>query len=98
MRRRGTRSTWPSHKTSETDLCPRYKACSWRQMIRVRNLRKHYRVHERAPGVAAALRSLFHRRYKTVAAVDDIDFDISAGERVGFLGPNGAGKTTTLKV
>ena len=67
-------------------------------MIVVRNLRKQYRVHERAPGVAAAFRSLFHRRYKDVAAVDGIDFDISAGERVGFLGPNGAGKTTTLKV
>ena len=67
-------------------------------MIRVRGLRKHYRVHERPPGWPAALRSLFHREYKTVAAVDGIDFDIAAGERVGFLGPNGAGKTTTLKV
>ena len=67
-------------------------------MIRVRNLRKHYQVHERAPGLAAALRSLFHREYKTVAAVDGIDLDIAPGERVGFLGPNGAGKTTTLKV
>lgn len=67
-------------------------------MIRVRNLRKHYQVHERAPGVGAAFRSLFHRTYKTVAAVDGIDLDIAAGERVGFLGPNGAGKTTTLKV
>src|SRR5271169_6370015 len=67
-------------------------------MIRVRGLSKHYRVHERPPGVAAAFRSLFHRSYKTVAAVDGIDFDIAAGERVGFLGPNGAGKTTTLKV
>jgi ABC-2 type transport system ATP-binding protein len=67
-------------------------------VIRVRNLRKHYEVHERAPGVAAAFRSLFVRRYKTVAAVDGIDFDIATGERVGFLGPNGAGKTTTLKV
>jgi ABC-2 type transport system ATP-binding protein len=67
-------------------------------MIRVRDLRKDYRVHERAPGVGAAFRSLFHRRYKTVAAVDGIDFDIAAGERVGFLGPNGAGKTTTLKM
>jgi ABC-2 type transport system ATP-binding protein len=67
-------------------------------MIRVRDLRKHYRVHERAPGVAAAMRSLFHRRYKDVAAVDGIDFDIAAGERIGFLGPNGAGKTTTLKL
>jgi ABC-2 type transport system ATP-binding protein len=67
-------------------------------MIRVRNLRKHYQVHERPPGALAALRSLFHRKYKTVAAVDGIDLDIAAGERVGFLGPNGAGKTTTLKV
>jgi ABC-2 type transport system ATP-binding protein len=67
-------------------------------VIRVRNLRKHYQVHERAPGLAAALRSLFHREYKTVAAVDGIDLDIAPGERVGFLGPNGAGKTTTLKV
>ncbi|HEY4015968.1 MAG TPA: ATP-binding cassette domain-containing protein [Polyangiaceae bacterium] len=67
-------------------------------MIRVRDLRKHYRVHERAPGVASAMRSFFHRRYKEIAAVDGVDFDIGAGERVGFLGPNGAGKTTTLKV
>jgi ABC-2 type transport system ATP-binding protein len=67
-------------------------------VIRVRELRKHYQVHERPPGVAAAFRSLWHRKYKTVAAVDGIGFDIEAGERVGFLGPNGAGKTTTLKV
>src|SRR5579871_5421966 len=67
-------------------------------MIRVRALRKHYRVHERPPGMLAALRSLVHREYSTVAAVDGVDFDIAPGERVGFLGPNGAGKTTTLKV
>jgi ABC-2 type transport system ATP-binding protein len=67
-------------------------------VIRVRELRKHYQVHERAPGVGAAFRSLFRRKYKTVAAVDGIAFDIAPGERVGFLGPNGAGKTTTLKV
>jgi ABC-2 type transport system ATP-binding protein len=67
-------------------------------VIRVRSLRKHYRVHERPPGLGAALRSVFHRTYTTVAAVDGVDFDIASGERVGFLGPNGAGKTTTLKV
>jgi ABC-2 type transport system ATP-binding protein len=67
-------------------------------MIRVRDLHKHYRVHERPPGVPAAIRSIFRRSYKTIAAVDGIDFDIGDGERVGFLGPNGAGKTTTLKV
>jgi ABC-2 type transport system ATP-binding protein len=66
-------------------------------MISVRNLVKHYRVHSRPPGVVAALRSLLHRKYRTVRAVDGISFELSAGERVGFLGPNGAGKTTTLK-
>jgi ABC-2 type transport system ATP-binding protein len=67
-------------------------------MISVRDLHKHYQVHKRAPGVKAALRSVFHRAYTTVKAVDGISFEIKAGERVGFLGPNGAGKTTTLKV
>ena len=67
-------------------------------MISVRGLRKHYKVHKRPPGLIAAARSLFHRTYTTVKAVDGISFDIAPGERVGFLGPNGAGKTTTLKV
>ncbi|WP_164009397.1 ABC transporter ATP-binding protein [Pyxidicoccus trucidator] len=67
-------------------------------MISVRGLRKHYKVHKRPSGLKAALRSLFHRTYTTVKAVDGISFDIRPGERVGFLGPNGAGKTTTLKV
>jgi ABC-2 type transport system ATP-binding protein len=67
-------------------------------MIRVRALRKHYTVYEREPGLGAAVRSLFHRRKKAIAAVDGVDIDIASGERVGFLGPNGAGKTTTLKV
>ncbi len=67
-------------------------------MIVVRGLRKEYRVHRRPPGVKAALRSLFRRRYEVVKAVDGLDFSVAPGERVGFLGPNGAGKTTTLKV
>ena len=61
-------------------------------------LGKTYRVHERPPGLGAALRSVFHRTYKEVVAVTDLSFSIEPGERVGFLGPNGAGKTTTLKM
>jgi ABC-2 type transport system ATP-binding protein len=67
-------------------------------LISVQHLVKHYRVHERPPGLLAALRSTFKRDFQTVRAVDDVSFTIEAGERVGFLGPNGAGKTTTLKV
>src|SRR5215470_16025232 len=67
-------------------------------MIHARELTKHFKVHKRPPGLAAALRSLVRRRYEVVKAVDGVSFTIERGERVGFLGPNGAGKTTTLKV
>jgi ABC-2 type transport system ATP-binding protein len=66
--------------------------------VAVRALTKVYRVHERAPGIAAAFRSVFRRQYMEIRAVEDLTFHIAPGERVGFLGPNGAGKTTTLKI
>ena len=34
--------------------------------------------------------------YGGVRAVDDLSFDVAAGEMVGLIGPNGAGKTTTI--
>jgi ABC-2 type transport system ATP-binding protein len=67
-------------------------------MIRAKELTKHFKVHKRPPGFANALKSLVHRKYEVVKAVDGVSFTIERGERVGFLGPNGAGKTTTLKV
>jgi len=36
--------------------------------------------------------------YKSLRAVDNISFEISAGECFGFLGPNGAGKTTVMRM
>jgi len=38
------------------------------------------------------------KKFGDKAAVDDVSFQVNAGEIFGFLGPNGAGKTTTIKM
>src|SRR5271165_5573014 len=38
------------------------------------------------------------KRFGEFTAVDNVDFDIEAGEAFGFLGPNGAGKTSTMRM
>ena len=38
------------------------------------------------------------KHYGAITAINDISFNITKGEIVGFLGPNGAGKTTTMKI
>jgi ABC-2 type transport system ATP-binding protein len=38
------------------------------------------------------------KRFGAFAAVDDVSFEIPAGQLVAVLGPNGAGKTTTLEI
>jgi len=67
-------------------------------IIEAKGLSKTYRVFQKEPGLAGALRGLFRRQYKEVHAVAEVSFQIEAGEMVAFLGPNGAGKTTTLKM
>ena len=67
-------------------------------VIKLERLSKTYTVPEREAGLRAAMRSLVKRRNRQVKAVDEISFEVAAGEIVGFLGPNGAGKTTTLKM
>jgi ABC-type multidrug transport system ATPase subunit len=38
------------------------------------------------------------KRYGKLVAVDDLGFEVRAGETFALVGPNGAGKTTTLKL
>ena len=67
-------------------------------IISVRALKKNFVFKEKSAGLTSGIRSLFNPRYKTVHAVDGIDFEINEAEVVAFIGPNGAGKSTTIKM
>lgn len=67
-------------------------------VIEIKGLSKSYRVYQKPEGLAASIRGLFRRDYRTIEAVRAIDLSVEPGEFVAFLGPNGAGKTTTLKL
>lgn len=66
--------------------------------IKVRCLSKDFDISESGKGFSGKLKALFHRKRKTLTAVDAIDFEINRGEFVGYVGENGAGKSTTIKM
>src|SRR5215831_1813076 len=47
---------------------------------------------------AAILTENLTRRFGDLAAVQDVNLRVEAGQFYGFLGPNGAGKSTTIKM
>jgi ABC-2 type transport system ATP-binding protein len=67
-------------------------------MIDVEDAVKYYKLYKRPDGIINSIRSLVHREYTIMRAVDHISFSVKPGEIVGYVGPNGAGKSTTIKM
>ena len=67
-------------------------------LIIARDLTKQFRSFQRREGVWGGIQNLFVRDYRTVTAVDRVNFAIDRGEMVGYIGPNGAGKSTSIKM
>lgn len=69
-----------------------------KKLIEVRNLNKQFKMNIKYPGFKGAIKSFFSNKYTIKTVVDNISFNISDGEVVGYIGANGAGKSTTIKM
>ena len=58
-----------------------------KNLIEVRNLAKHFEISN----------SFFTGKKKIIKAVDEVSFNIKAGESLGLVGQSGCGKTTTAR-
>lgn len=73
---------------SRADIAPEYTA------VMVDSVSKIFTQWQKKEGGG----NIFRQHKKTIAALEDITFQIEKGEFVAYAGPNGAGKSTTMKL
>ncbi len=66
--------------------------------IIIKNLEKTFKVEVKKSWFINRLKSIFKPEYKQIKAVDWINLEINAWEKIAFLWPNWAWKSTTIKM
>jgi ABC-2 type transport system ATP-binding protein len=68
------------------------------ELINIKNVSKVFEINPKRSDAIDTIKGLFSTRKDKVLAVDNINFEVSRGEVIGYIGPNGAGKSTTIKM
>lgn len=68
----------------------------WDELRKTDHLIKHHHPHEAGAPILRA--TDLWVRYESGPALENVSFEIEAGERMAVVGPNGAGKSTLFKV
>lgn len=68
------------------------------EQIIVKNLKKTYKVQIKNKWFKNKIIDIFSPKYKTITAVNDINFSVNSWEKVAFIWPNWAWKSTTIKL
>lgn len=70
-------------------------------MIEIKNLKKEFLIehNKNQTALSFVIDTILNRRYKKkIQVFDNINLNISKGEKVGIIGLNGCGKSTLLKI
>lgn len=67
-------------------------------LISLHQVTKQFSRRKRRPGFWGNLSQLIRPETEIITAVDQVSFEVTQGEIIGYIGPNGAGKSTTIKM